>query len=219
MRKLDLSIGNLATATVLLTSTGAIAESHLDATITGYECSASFAGIVQGLPCSGSSVSGQGSRSGDYVQIAATVRYAYHDDGLSIPALDSSQAAEYERGILSLNSSFVFTPNMCTPGKPCIFPVLSQFTSPPFVLGLNDMPDDLSGEVELVARYDMTSVFSGPFGAGGGLGVAINGVRAEAISAPVPEPTSYALMLAGLALLGIVAKRGASSQGTESRDV
>lgn len=148
------------------------------------------------------------------------MHYTYHDDGLLIPSLDPSQAAEYERGILSLSTRFAFTPNMCTPGMACNLLGRLEFTSPPFVLGSNDMPDDISGEVTLVARYSLTSAFYpfGPSAAGGYLSVSIDGVRAQAISAPVPEPGSYALMLAGLAFLSLIAaKRRASSQRGGSR--
>jgi PEP-CTERM motif len=76
------------------------------------------------------------------------------------------------------------------------------------------MPDDISGEVTLVARCSLTPAFYpfGPSAAGGYLSVRIEGVGAQALSAPIPEPASYALMIAGLALVGIVAKRSATSQ-------
>ena len=86
------------------------------------------------------------------------------------------------------------------------------------MLGSNDMPDDISGEVTLVARHSLVYLASGPYEAtGAGMLVEVRGVNAQVVSAPVPEPGSYTLMLAGLAALGIVAKRGALPRCRGSR--
>ena len=148
--------------------------------------------------------------------IRADIHYAYHDDGLPVdPRVAQFQndtsgvgntVVDHEAGAIYVASSFCQN-RYCSAGG------IETSGTPfaPFLLGNNDVPDDLTGTWSVFATSnrpsdnqtpDFARLNIGAFGryfSADGTGGLVN-----AIAAPVPEPSTYALFMAGLALLGAV---------------
>lgn len=75
---------------------------------------------------------------------------------------------------------------------------------PALVLGSNDHPDSFSGTI----RVDVTSAGSGPGVFFGGITPVLSiDSASDGGIAPIPEPSTYVLLLAGLGVLGWTARR------------
>lgn len=148
---------------------------------------------------------------GQSVFLTATLNYAYHDDGRPLDQrgffqLDpfglTMQFVDHEAGGLA------FVANGCSGRRVCDQPPYDTDSSNvPFtiVLGDNDQPDDLSGQSVFTVTAGIASDWFG--GAPRTAFIRVADVRTYSGVAPVPEPATYALMLAGLALVGAAARR------------
>jgi hypothetical protein len=155
--------------------------------------------------------------------IRADIHYTYHDDGLPVDPTRSqfqndasglgATVVDHEAGVIYVSSSF------CQNRYNCSGPIDTSGTPfAPFFLGSNDVPDDLTGTWSVFATSsrssdnqtpDFARLSIGAFGryfSADGTGGLVN-----AIAAPVPEPSAYALFTAGLALLGALRWRARRS--------
>jgi PEP-CTERM motif len=147
---------------------------------------------------------------GETAFLRSTLAYHYTDDGLLLPApwqiqLDSNGLSllpsPHEVGIIYLSSNDCSGNRYC-PRPPPDAPIFEGVTFQPFVLGLNDQPDDLSGSFDFFISATMRA--DAPRGRDVGLFLTYQTVP---ISAPIPEPATLALMAAGLFALGLGRRR------------
>jgi hypothetical protein len=141
---------------------------------------------------------------GDTAFLRSTLSYHYTDDGLLLNSpwqiqLDSNGTrllpSTHEVGIVYLASS------NCSGNRYCQIPPdapnFSGVTFQPFILGLNDRPDDLTGS------FDFFISMSLPPDAPRGYATTLFLSNANvAVSAPIPEPATVGLMAVGLLMLG-----------------
>jgi hypothetical protein len=141
---------------------------------------------------------------GDAAFLRSTLSYHYTDDGLLLNSpwqiqLDSNGLSllpsPHEVGIIYLASS------NCSGNRYCQIPPdapnFSGITFQPFILGLNDQPDDLTGS------FDFFISMSLPPDARSGFSTTLFlSATPLAVSAPIPEPATLALMTVGLLMLG-----------------
>ncbi len=151
------------------------------------------------------------AQPGQSVFLTATLNYAYHDDGLPLAErgyfqLDpyglTGQLVDHEAGGLT------FVTNGCSGFRLCPQPPhYIDSSNLPFkiVFGDNDQPDDLSGQSVFTVTAGIASDWFG--GAPRTAFIRVANVTTYSGVAPVPEPGTYALMLAGLALMGVAAQR------------
>lgn len=153
---------------------------------------------------------------GESVFVGATLHYSYSDDGLALDpggnwgfvtgCCGSFRRVTHEAGALYLYS------NQCSSLQECMgrpFDRVDTFnpTSSPLILGDNDVPDTITGELGLFATSGQSA--TSPFGAMRTAFVDALGFGHSGIAAAVPEPSSCALLLAGLAMLYAVTRRRA----------
>ena len=145
---------------------------------------------------------------GESAFLRSTLSYHYTDDGLLLDSpwqiqLDSNGLSllpsPHEVGIIYLAS------NDCSGNRYCQIPPdgpnFSGVRFQPFILGLNDQPDDLSGS------FDFFISMSLPPDARGGYSTTLFlSASPIAVSAPIPEPATLALMAAGLLALGVTTR-------------
>jgi PEP-CTERM motif len=196
------------------------AVAHVDMTlaIDGVACTVTSPSGTTAVPCDGASFAAS-LQPGWSATIRADVHYTYHDDGLPVdPRMAqfqndafglSNTAVDHEAGAIYVVSSY------CQNRYDCAGPIDTSGTPfAPFFLGNNDVPDDLTGTWSVFATSSRSSdspfpafatLTIGAFGryfSGDGTSGLVN-----AIAAPVPEPGTYALFMAGLGLLGAVRRR------------
>jgi PEP-CTERM motif len=202
---------------------GADAVAHVDMTlaIDGVTCSVTSPSGTTAVACDGASFS-MLLQPGWSATIRADIHYTYHDDGLPLdPRMQFQNDAsglgntvvDHEAGAIYVTGIFCPFRTSCSGGV-----VTTGTPFAPFLLGNNDVPDDLTGTWSVfgtssrpsdaqtpdIARFDI-GAFGRYFSADrtGGL--------VNAIAAPVPEPSAHALFMAGLALLGALRWRARRS--------
>lgn len=145
--------------------------------------------------------------------VSATLHYHYSDDGLPLPPGNWSFPAATPGTTYRVTNeagALYFYSNQCSSFQECIRRPVERVdtfnhTSSPLILGNNDVPDSLTGDLHLVATSGQLATWPG-----GATRTAFVNADARAFSgiAPaVPEPATYALMLAGLAFIGGAAQR------------
>lgn len=194
------------------------ASAHAETTLTwlwsGVGCGLIAAnGTRTERPCDGRSFSAL-VMPGESVFVAATLRYQYSDDGLPLdPGATwgfitggggSFRRVTHEAGAL------YFYSNQCSTFQECMSRPVEQvdtFNGPvgPLILGDNDVPDNLSGEFGLFATSGQLATWPG--GAVRTARIDVQGLGLSGIAPAIPEPATYALMLAGLAALGRAKRR------------
>lgn len=150
---------------------------------------------------------------GEAVFVSATLHYQYSDDGLPLPpglwAFPGNPGVTYR--VSGEAGALYFYSNRCSSFLECIGRPADRIDtfnrgSEPLILGNNDVPDSLTGELHLEATSGELATW--PFG--GVVRTAFldaSGRTISGIAPAVPEPASYALMLAGLAAVGAAARR------------
>jgi PEP-CTERM motif len=141
----------------------------------------------------------------------ATLTYHYTDDGLPLGRRDELQTdwsglrhvvTDYEAAAINVSGSGCAS-RECNPYATGVgYQVI--------VLGLNDHPDDLTGSVRL-----FTGIEDGFFST-----TLFLSADTQILAAPIPEPSSWALMLLGLAMLpfaaGSLRRQGPSKREAQS---
>jgi len=162
---------------------------------------------------------------GETAEVHGFIDYQYSDDGLPLPGAGfffqlnatgtSVLHVDHEAGALYANS------NNCTGSTACLLSsavtVGGNTGFPPLVLGFNDTPDQLSGRIAVSGSMSVAANAATPESRDifiGWTAISISGVT------PIPEPETYALMLAGLGALTLASRRrnpGRSHPGRPSR--
>lgn len=150
---------------------------------------------------------------GESVFVSGTLHYRYSDEGLPLPP--GTFAFEFPRPgvaypVTGEASALYFWSNQCSVFPECINLPLEgtdtfNHTSDPLILGNNDVPDSLTGALQLMATSGQALTW--PVGATRTAFVNADASTVSGIAPAIPEPSTYALMLAGLAALGAVARR------------
>ena len=199
----------LHAAMALLLSTGALparATATLDAWLTDFACSFTDEnGITSGVPCNGPTVTAV-LGPGDAVMITATLNYTYHDDGLAIAEPRMAWIQMDPNGFSTLFAThevgWIYVSGTRCESRHCGhldgLTELGTATFPPILLGLNDVADDLTGQLQVSAGYRVEDGFN--FTRTAGLSV-------SSFTHSIPEPATTALMLVGLAAVGWAARR------------
>jgi hypothetical protein len=159
---------------------------------------------------------------GSYAFVTATLNYTYHDDGLplvvigsdGLPAIGGDGLPVRTAGVFQSNSFGsvlrVFNEaagiNLISNG--CCYPPSYTYSfDGPFLLtfGVNDQPDDLTGQVTFTATAGIGDSSSIADTRTAFIGISNTAVYSSV--SPVPEPSTYGLMLAGLLGWAVMAKR------------
>lgn len=197
---------------LLMAATSARATARLDVTLTDFACTFTDEnGITTGIPCNGSSVTAN-LGPGDSFLISANLNYAYHDDGLRLPdgraAGIQVDANGFNTLLVTHEVGWIYVYGAQCQSRYCPHPPglneLGTYTFPPIVLGLNEVPDDLTGQLRVSAGYSVDS--NRLFGFSGTASLSTFSLT-QSVTAPVPEPSTWALVLAGLGALGAAARR------------
>lgn len=171
------------------------------AVTTGACASPSFSAVVEG---------------GGYAFVTATFNYSYRDDGLTLPSPVSFQANARGTQLVTVSNeaaAIYFFSSTCTTFETCLDITSRERTStnPIFlVLGNNATPDALSGSFVYTATVRAIPPFGGevnPF-------LSVGVTQIAGVAAPIPEPSAWALMLAGLCGATWVARRRRARQPT-----
>ena len=204
---------------------GAVASVDMTLAIDGVTCTVTSPSGTIAVACEGASF-GVSLQPGWSATIGADIHYTYHDDGLPVDpfllqfqnnasAVGGNTLVDHEAGAIYVNSSSCQN-QYCSGGGIDT----SGTTFAPFFLGNNDVPDDLTGTWSVFATSSRPSDNQTPdfarlsIGAFGLFVSAEDGGRrglVNATAAPVPEPSAYALFMAGLALLGAARWRARKS--------
>lgn len=222
--------GLLAFAALAMAGTNARADATLTLTPVSSECVSTTLGsngfptttITPCAPPVGTSTrpifdrgGGVVFREGSFLRLVYD--FTYTDDGLPLSAptvLDPSlpsALASFEAGILLVSVQGVTTPS--DPGLSVVISVPdgaidAHSNYAPYgpgyaVFGLNDRPDQLSGRLYVTVGVPAIGVTTGT----------IAGVSVSTSVAAVPEPSTYALSLAGLLALALAARRRQRTTG------
>jgi PEP-CTERM motif len=160
--------------------------------------------------CSGPSFAAM-VEPGQSVFVSASLSYTYSDDGLPLeqPGFFQTDAFGHGRSVDHEAAVIFMTSNLClsrlcllTGGRPDLLDTFSGPTG--LIFGENAVPDEASGAVGFFASAGVPSTQLS-----GGTRFAFFHASVTTFSGvpAIPEPGTYALMLAGLALLGVVALR------------
>jgi PEP-CTERM motif len=146
---------------------------------------------------------------GEAALLFATLAYAYHDDGLLLDRREGFQMDafgfqmryfDHEAAGLHISSSTCQN-RYCNP-----FPEWTDSFSGPIgvLLGDNDVADDLTGRIDFTVTAGVRSAWPGAE-----TRTAFLGATAETFSpvAAIPEPSTWALMAAGLLSIAVLARR------------
>jgi hypothetical protein len=191
-----------------LGTTAARATATLDVWLSDYACSfTDEAGITSGLPCNGSRVTAS-LGPGDVLVITANLNFEYQDDGLAIAVPQTAGIQMDSAGFSMLYAThevgWIYVYGTRCDSRYCPHPPglneLGSATFPPILLGLNDVADDLSGQLQVSAGYSVDPGLS--FGFTPTASLSVIG-RTYSVLAPIPEPGTYALMLFGLGAIGL----------------
>lgn len=162
--------------------------------------------------CSGPSFAAM-VEPGESVFVSASLSYTYSDDGLPLEqpgffqtdALGHGRSLDHEAAVISMMSNLCLT-RLCLlfGGRP---DSIDTGPSGGLIFGENMVPDEESGAVGFFASSGVPSTSPpSPFGYTR-LAFFIASVTTFSGVTPVPEPGTYALMLAGLAMLGAAARQ------------
>jgi PEP-CTERM motif len=171
----------------------------------------SAGGATTSQPCPGSGPSFTALvQPGESAFVTATLAYSYHDDGLLLDRPETFQVDPFglrNVAVYHEASSLYFISNQCTSrscGQP---PERTDSFSGPFsiLFGNDDVPDDQTGRIDFSAKAGLANSFPGPESRTVFFNVST--VRTFSQVNAVPEPSTYALMLAGLAMVGTAARR------------
>ncbi len=132
--------------------------------------------------------------------LRGTLNYQCTDDGLPVPfvSIPITTGVAFQT---SFEAGLILFPNdLCDPRfRGFVPPSVSFSSSPslrtPLIPGQNEQSDDITGSVDMFATLSQTADGRLPFSAT----LSIGGL-ASAISTPVPEPATWALMASGLLL-------------------
>ena len=202
-----------AAAVALLALAGACARAETTLTFewTNIHCGIIAAdGSRAEQSCTGPSFSAL-AQPGQSVFVSASLSYTYSDDGLPLehPGFFQTDAFGHGRSVDHEAAVIFMTSNLCqsrlcllTGGRPDL---LDSFSGPTgLIFGENTVPDETSGAVSFFASSGVPSNFLS-----GEMRIAFFSASVTTFSGvtPIPEPSTYALTLAGLALLGVAALR------------
>jgi PEP-CTERM motif len=164
------------------------------------------------LPCaSGEAPSFTASvLDGQLVFVTATFNYSYHDDGLRFSRPED--LPDESRGRLHVNeeaAGIYFRGLPCKGIRACSGGGQLDRRDFPnqLILGINGTPDDVEGQLSFSALSGST-YFPQQIPEAPAVSRTVFFDVAQVITiSPAPEPATYALMLAGLALVGAAARR------------
>ena len=200
-----------AAAVVLLALAGvcACAETTLTYEWTNITCGIVAAdGSRTEQPCASTSFAAM-VEPGQSVFVSASLSYTYSDDGLPLqqPVGFQTDAFGGARPLDHESAGIYVVSNLCQ-GRLCTLQPdrIDSFGGPnALILGDNLVRDELTGEQTFFASSGVPSTW---LQGGAQRGAFLNVVAAITFSGvpPVPEPGTYALMLAGLVMLGVTAR-------------
>jgi hypothetical protein len=164
------------------------------------------------------------TRAGPFVSfIELTYAFTYSDDGLALPsavilptgdyggattsAFARSPSVGFESATLNVDVASDFGPNPTGPGYVITASTIGapvegvSFLDGYLMFGLNDHPDSFSGSLTLT--IGVTSAGLQDF-------AQVTGVSVTSSVAAIPEPSTYALLLSGLAFVMLFGRRARS---------
>jgi len=207
----NLCIKYLLSTLVSLGSASALAMTTLTYEWIGITCGiVTSDGMTTALPCPTERPTFTASlQPGESAFVSATLSYHYQDDGLPLGRVEGFQLDafgfqmayfEHEAAGLGFFSS-TCQDRYCRP-----YPHWTDSFSGPLavVLGNNEVPDDLTGRISFSVAAGINSSWFGPDSRTAFLSV---WSREFSPVNAVPEPSTYALMLAGLLSVGFIARR------------
>jgi PEP-CTERM motif len=199
-----------------LTLAGAAAHAEVTLTYewTDISCGVTAAdGSRSTAPCATTSFSAL-IQPGESVYVNAHLSYAYHDDGLALAQPVILQPSPFNTIVLNHEAAVLpVTYSVCRDYASCNAQAYDHIDSAigppplyPLVLGNNPEPDELSGTTFVFASSGLPTSYPG-FVQRSVFFDVLNVQTYSGIAAAVPEPASYALILAGLAVVVTAARR------------